>query len=166
MIIQRIRPLANDHPEDPATCKWSSGGTGLLQMITRHDMSPKSPLPGSRFNLADLSRTICSCLLIICAKWKIAMMVNLRLSLCSFWWRQVFCCLFRNYTEPKKLVGCSFVKSYHLSLLWLLAEDHIAINLVLSVDACLYIHKRPDSAKILKWECLAAWVMLGSHRAT
>ena len=24
MIIRRIRPLANDHPADPATCKWSS----------------------------------------------------------------------------------------------------------------------------------------------
>ena len=33
MIIWRIRPLANDHPEDSATCKWSSGGTGHLQMI-------------------------------------------------------------------------------------------------------------------------------------
>ena len=33
MIIWRIRPLANDHPEDPASCKWSSGGSGLLQMI-------------------------------------------------------------------------------------------------------------------------------------
>ena len=34
MIILRIRPLANDHPEDPASCKWSSGGSGLLQMIS------------------------------------------------------------------------------------------------------------------------------------
>ena len=33
MIIQRIRPLANDHPEDLATCKWSLRGSGLLQMI-------------------------------------------------------------------------------------------------------------------------------------
>ena len=33
MIIWRIQPLANDHPEDPATCKWSFGGTGHLQMI-------------------------------------------------------------------------------------------------------------------------------------
>ena len=33
MIIRRGRPLANDHPEGPASCKWSSGGAGLLQMI-------------------------------------------------------------------------------------------------------------------------------------
>ena len=25
MIIRRGRPLANDHPEGPASCKWSSG---------------------------------------------------------------------------------------------------------------------------------------------
>ena len=35
MIIQRIRPLANDHPEDPASCKWPSRGSGLLHMIIR-----------------------------------------------------------------------------------------------------------------------------------
>ena len=33
LIIQRIQLLANDHPEDPATCKWSSGASGHLQMI-------------------------------------------------------------------------------------------------------------------------------------
>ena len=33
MIIRRIRQLANDHLEDPASCKWSSRGSGLLQMI-------------------------------------------------------------------------------------------------------------------------------------
>ena len=32
----RDMPLANDNPEDPASCKWSSGGTGLLQIIIRH----------------------------------------------------------------------------------------------------------------------------------
>ena len=35
MIIWRIQSLSNDHPEDPASCKWSSGGSGLLQMIIR-----------------------------------------------------------------------------------------------------------------------------------
>ena len=100
MIIWMIRPLANDHPEDPGSCKWSSGGSGHLQMIIWRDRtlandhqedpascklssggsshlqmiiwrirplandhpsppSPQSPLPGSNFNLADLSRTIC-----------------------------------------------------------------------------------------------------------
>ena len=33
MIIRGIRPLANNHPEDQASCKWSSGGSGHLQMI-------------------------------------------------------------------------------------------------------------------------------------
>ena len=33
MIVWIDRPLANDHPEDLASCKWSSGGSGLLQMI-------------------------------------------------------------------------------------------------------------------------------------
>jgi len=58
MIIRRDQPLANDHPEGPASCIWSSGGasllvndhpkgqasckwsskgTGLLQMIIRRD---------------------------------------------------------------------------------------------------------------------------------
>ena len=37
MIIRRIRPLANDHPEDPALCKWSSGGYSHLQMIIWRD---------------------------------------------------------------------------------------------------------------------------------
>ena len=31
--LQMIWPLAIDHPEDLATCKWSSRGTGHLQMI-------------------------------------------------------------------------------------------------------------------------------------
>ena len=33
MMIWRDRPLANDNQEGPASCKWSSGGAGLLQMI-------------------------------------------------------------------------------------------------------------------------------------
>ena len=33
MIIPTDQPLANDHPDGPASCKGSSGGTGLLQMI-------------------------------------------------------------------------------------------------------------------------------------
>ena len=33
MINRRIRPLANDHLEGLATCKWSSGGSSHLQMI-------------------------------------------------------------------------------------------------------------------------------------
>ena len=33
MVIWRIRPLAKDHPEDLASCKWLSGGSGLLQII-------------------------------------------------------------------------------------------------------------------------------------
>ena len=45
MIIRRDHPLANDDPDWPAVCKWSTGwpafckwstgGTGLLQMIIR-----------------------------------------------------------------------------------------------------------------------------------
>ena len=47
MIILMDRPLANDHPDGPASCKWSSrwtpsckwlpGGTGLSQMILQMD---------------------------------------------------------------------------------------------------------------------------------
>ena len=33
MIIWMNRPLANYYPDGPASCKWSSGWTGLLQMI-------------------------------------------------------------------------------------------------------------------------------------
>ena len=35
MIIRRNRSLANDHTEELASCKWSSGETSLLQMIIR-----------------------------------------------------------------------------------------------------------------------------------
>ena len=50
LIILRIRPLANDHLEGPAICKWTSwgsglfnwpsGGTGLSQMIIRQPRHP------------------------------------------------------------------------------------------------------------------------------
>ena len=51
MIIRKIWPLANDHPEGLAICKWSSGGSGPLQMIIQrilplandHPVGP--PLP-------------------------------------------------------------------------------------------------------------------------
>ena len=33
MIIRRIQPLANDHPEDLASCE-SSGGTGILHHLS------------------------------------------------------------------------------------------------------------------------------------
>ena len=36
LFLLLFRPLANDHPEEPASRKWSSGGTGLLQKIIRH----------------------------------------------------------------------------------------------------------------------------------
>ena len=36
MIIQRDRPFANK----PASCKWSSGGTSLLQIIIHHPRHP------------------------------------------------------------------------------------------------------------------------------
>ena len=35
LFLQRIQPLAIDHPEGPASCKCSSGGAGLLQMLIR-----------------------------------------------------------------------------------------------------------------------------------
>ena len=35
MVVRRDRPLANDHLEGPASCKWSSGSTSLPQMIIR-----------------------------------------------------------------------------------------------------------------------------------
>ena len=61
-------PLANDHRERAASCESSFGVACLSQMIIRRDRplandhtSPLSSLPGSRFNLADLYRTTCSC---------------------------------------------------------------------------------------------------------
>ena len=35
LFKMRGRPLANDDTEGLASCRWSSGGTGLLQMIIR-----------------------------------------------------------------------------------------------------------------------------------
>ena len=40
MIIQRDWPLANNQPEGPASYKWSSWGTGLLQIIFRNPRHP------------------------------------------------------------------------------------------------------------------------------
>ena len=37
MIIWRIPSLANDHPEDPASCNCLSGGSSHLQMIIRRN---------------------------------------------------------------------------------------------------------------------------------
>ena len=118
IIIQMDRPLANDHPDGPVACNWKSGWTALLQMIIQMDRPlandhPDGPAPckrssgwtgsckwssgltrffsncllkhisyfpptniifscktfllllqilASRSNLADLSRTMCSCL--------------------------------------------------------------------------------------------------------
>ena len=36
-IIRMDRPLANDHQDEPASCKWSWGCTGILQIIIRMD---------------------------------------------------------------------------------------------------------------------------------
>ena len=37
MIIRMDLPFANDHPDGPASCNWSSGWTGLLQIIIGMD---------------------------------------------------------------------------------------------------------------------------------
>ena len=37
MVIRRGRPFANDDPEGPASCKWSSRGASLLQMMIQRD---------------------------------------------------------------------------------------------------------------------------------
>ena len=70
MIIRRDRPLANNHPEGLTSCKLSSWGADLLQIIIQGAglLQMNIPhisqlcLPGSRFNLAKISRTIGSCL--------------------------------------------------------------------------------------------------------
>ena len=85
MTIRRGRSLATDHLEGLASCKWSSGGTGLLQMIIRH---PVTQVTSARFNLADLSRTICSyCVLVW---WKLSSKPDdsksLSFCLCLFRW--------------------------------------------------------------------------------
>ena len=43
MIIRINWPLANDRPEGPASCKWSSRGTDLLQMLICHRHHPSHP---------------------------------------------------------------------------------------------------------------------------
>ena len=70
MILQGGQPLANDHAEGLASCKWSARGGGLLRIIIHSGPplandhlsppSPSSPMQGFRFNLAELSRTIWS----------------------------------------------------------------------------------------------------------
>ena len=76
-------PVTPGHPRQPAPppplpqllLLLLSGGSGLLQLIIRKiwpladdHPSPTSPLQWSRFNLAVLSRTICSCLSCIVKK--------------------------------------------------------------------------------------------------
>ena len=76
IIIWISQPFANDHLSWPVFCKWSSGWAGLLQttiwigrpFANDHPdffFSTRFPLLlqiwGSRFNIADLSRTICFC---------------------------------------------------------------------------------------------------------
>ena len=76
MIIWKDRPHANEYLEGPASCQWSFEWTGLFQMIIRINQIPPTKIIfsfktfvlllqnlGSRFNLADLSRTMCSCFL-------------------------------------------------------------------------------------------------------
>ena len=77
MIIRMDQPLANDYLEGPAACKWTSVSNRffsifrfILQQIyhftpTNIIFSFKTfclllQILGSRFNLADLSRTMCS----------------------------------------------------------------------------------------------------------
>jgi len=36
-LCSKLRKGSKDHPKGPASCKWSSEGTGLLQMIIRRD---------------------------------------------------------------------------------------------------------------------------------
>ena len=62
MIIWRDRPLASDFPEDPASCIWSSGGTGLSQMIIRH---PHHPIHLSQ-DLDSISRTFLEQFALVC----------------------------------------------------------------------------------------------------
>ena len=45
MIIKKNRPLANVHQERPASCNWSSRGSGLLQMIIWRDQPFANDLP-------------------------------------------------------------------------------------------------------------------------
>ena len=45
MVIQRGRPVANDDLEGPASCKWSSRGAGLLQMMIWRDRSLANDYP-------------------------------------------------------------------------------------------------------------------------
>ena len=78
MIIRMDWPLANNHPEGPASCEWSSRSTiffsiflFILQQIYYHPpiniifsfkaFRPLLQILGSKFNLADISRTTCSC---------------------------------------------------------------------------------------------------------
>ena len=48
MIIRIDWPLANDHPDGPASCKWSSRSTGLLQMLSQIDLPLANDHPEGR----------------------------------------------------------------------------------------------------------------------
>ena len=78
MVIQMGQPLVDDHQDGPASCRWSSGSTIFFSIFfvilsqiyhfpqtnTMFSFKTFQFLPqilGSRLNLADLSRTTCSC---------------------------------------------------------------------------------------------------------
>ena len=66
MIILMDLHIANDHPDGPASCKWSSGQTGLLQMIIRMDRPLANDQNSSkRFALFTLSSSWSLFLLIL-----------------------------------------------------------------------------------------------------
>ena len=65
MIIQRDQPLANDHPDQPDSSSFSFYYSANFVKQTFRLLHQ---ILGSTFNLADLSRTMCSCCLFLCNK--------------------------------------------------------------------------------------------------
>ena len=51
MIIRRGRPLANDHPEGPAYCKWSSVTPVTLVNSARNQIQSRGPFYNNLFLL-------------------------------------------------------------------------------------------------------------------
>ena len=87
MIIRIDRPLENDHPDGPASCKWSSGRTGLKQMIIRMDR------PWSLFVIVGhcLSFVVCRCLSFVVCRCMSFVLVYCFLFV--FCYCLSFCCL-------------------------------------------------------------------------
>ena len=107
LLLQRIQPLANDHPKDPASSRWLSEGAGLLQMIIRRDHTLANNDPDRPASCKWSSRGASLMQMLIRRGWPLA------------------------NAHPEALASCKWSSggTVHLQMIiqriWLLTNDHL-----------------------------------------